>query len=254
MISHEPAAAYRRDVHTLADFDALSFDCYGTLIDWEAGLSDVLVPWAREQGLSLDAEALLAGYAGHEARVEAEHPDLLYPDVLATSLAALGEQLGAPVSQAAAADLGSSVGAWPAFVDSPPALARLAENYKLIILSNVDPVSFAASNARLGVTFDLVLTAAEIGSYKPAPRNFEVLLARTLDLGIAPGRLLHVAQSLFHDHVPAQAAGLETVWIDRRHDRHGSGATPVPTVEVTPTWRFESMEAFASAAAEDMRR
>jgi 2-haloacid dehalogenase len=92
-----------------------------------------------------------------------------------------------------------------------------------------------------------VLTAQDIGSYKPDPRNFEVLLRETARLGIAPGRLLHVAQSLFHDHVPARKAGLPTVWINRRQDRPGWGATPEPPRPVTPDWEFGSMAAFAAA-------
>lgn len=100
---------------------------------------------------------------------------------------------------------------------------------------------------RLGVEFTSVLTAEEIGSYKPSPRNFDALGAEGRRLGVDRGRVLHVAQSLFHDHVPAKRAGLRTVWINRRHDRPGWGATPAPPAEVTPDWEFPSMAAFASA-------
>ncbi|MGA2831090.1 MAG: hypothetical protein ABSF03_33825, partial [Streptosporangiaceae bacterium] len=106
-----------------------------------------------------------------------------------------------------------------------------------------------ASNRRLGVTFTSVLTAQDVGSYKPSPRNFAALLAEAERLGIADGRLLHVAQSLFHDHVPAQRAGLPTVWINRRHDRPGWGATPAPPANVAPAWEFPSMRAFTAGAA-----
>lgn len=112
-----------------------------------------------------------------------------------------------------------SVPGWPAFGDSHAALVSLAEHFKLIILSNVDRASFAGSNQRLAVTFDSVLTAQDIGSYKPSARNFDALLAEARRLGVAEGKLLHVAQSLFHDHIPAKKAGLHTVWINRRHDR-----------------------------------
>ena len=127
----------------------------------------------------------------------------------------LGAQLDAPVSDEEAAAFGASVPDWPAFPDSPEALARLAARYRLIILSNVDRTSFAGSNRRLGVTFTSILTAQDVGSYKPSPRNFAALAAERERLGIPEGRLLHVAQSLFHDHVPAKAAGLPTVWINR---------------------------------------
>jgi putative hydrolase of the HAD superfamily len=232
----------------LADFEALSFDCYGTLIDWEAGICAVLEPWARLAGLGLSGEELLAVYAGHEARIEAEQPAALYPDVLAASFVAVGAELGAAVLPDDARRLAASVPDWPAFPDSHDALTSLAARYKLVILSNVDRTSFAGSNARLGVTFDAVVTAQDVGSYKPSPRNFEALLARTEQLGVRPGGLLHVAQSLFHDHVQAKAFGLPTVWINRRRDRPGWGATPEPAAAVVPDWEFGSMAEFAAAA------
>jgi len=231
----------------LTDFEALSFDCYGTLIDWEAGLSAVLTPWARERGLQLTEEQLLTAYSPVEAAVEAEHPAELYPDVLARSMRLLGGKLGAEVTTEDAARLAGSVPGWPAFADSHDALTALGRRFKLIILSNVDRASFAGSNARLGVEFTSVLTAQDIGSYKPAERNFEALIAEAARLGVGPGRLLHVAQSLFHDHVPAQRAGLRTVWINRRHARPGWGATPEPPAPVTPDWEFPSMAALAAA-------
>lgn len=238
----------------LADFEALSFDCYGTLIDWEGGIAAVLGPWAQRSGLDLDQEQLLAAFAAAEAQAELEHPGELYRDILARSFRLLGDRAGAPVSDADAATLASSVPDWPAFEDSHDALTALGERFELIILSNVDRVSFAGSRARLGVEFTSVLTAEEIGSYKPSPRNFDALLAEVARLGVDRGRLLHVAQSLFHDHVPAKRAGLPTVWINRRHDRPGWGATPPPPADVTPDWEFSSMAAFASAVAAESRR
>jgi 2-haloacid dehalogenase len=233
----------------LADYEALSFDCYGTLIDWEAGIAAVLTAWARENGVDQDAEALLAAYADLEAATEAAQPGARYPQVLATSFCALGGQLGVPVTPEWAAELGNSVPDWPAFPDSAGALASLARQYKLIIVSNVHRAGFAASNERLGVSFDRIITAQDVGSYKPARGHFDALERAVDELGVAPGRLLHVAQSLFHDHVPARSAGLPTVWINRRHDRPGWGATPEPAAAVTPDWTFPSMQAFAAAAA-----
>ena len=232
----------------LADHDALSFDCYGTLIDWEAGIAAVLRPWAGAHGLDLDDEALLAAFAGHEAAAERDHPALLYPQILADSFVATGRDLRAEVTVDDAARLGASVPDWPAFPDSHDALVSLGRRYRLIILSNIDRASFAASNRRLGVDFDAVITAQDVGSYKPSARNFEALMARTQEMGIGAGRLLHVAQSLFHDHVQAKAFGLPTVWINRRHDRPGWGASPPPD-PVSPDWEFRSMAAFAKAAS-----
>ena len=170
-----------------SDFDALSFDCYGTLIDWEAGIAAVLGPWAQSRDLDLTDEALLTAYSGHEARAEAEHPGDLYPLILERSLRDLGAELGVEVTQEDAQRLGRSVPDWPAFGDSHDALTALGERYQLIILSNVDRESFAASNRRLGVTFTSILTAQDIGSYKPAPPNFEALLAEAERLGVATG-------------------------------------------------------------------
>jgi 2-haloacid dehalogenase len=232
----------------ISDFEAISFDCYGTLIDWESGLLAVLRPWALHRELELDDEALLAAYAGYEEQAESEHPRTPYPEILRKCMFALGRDLGAEVTAEDADLLAMSVPDWPAFPDSAAALADLARQYKLIILSNVDRSSFAGSSQRLGVTFDSVLTAQDIGYYKPSPWNFAALQEGARRLGVAEGRLLHAAQSLFHDHVPAKAAGLRTVWINRRHDRPGWGATPAPPVDVTPDWEFPSMADFAAAA------
>ena len=148
------------------------------------------------------------------------------------------------------AAFGASVGRWPAFADSAEALARLHRRFRLVILSNVDRASFAASNHHLGVEFDLVLTAEDVGAYKPSPRSFPALLEGISSIGVSRDELLHVAQSLYHDHEPARAVGLPSVWIDRRHDREGFGATPAPRADdVAPDWTFPSMAAFADVAA-----
>ncbi len=236
-----------------ADFEALSFDCYGTLIDWEAGIASVLRSWADAHGSTLSDEELLVAYSVHEAEAEVAAPTDLYPQILARSMRSLGAALEIPVSDSEANALATSVPDWPAFPDSADALSHLGRRYKLIILSNVDRTSFAGSNRRLGTSFASILTAEDVGSYKPSPRNFAALLVEAARLGIPEGKLLHVAQSLFHDHVPAKAVGLPTVWIDRRHGKPGSGATPKPGIGVTPDWTFPSMAAFAEAVETDSR-
>ena len=235
----------------MGDFDgfrALSFDCYGTLIDWETGIVAALGTWITEAAVDLDPAELLAAFADIASAVERQRPAAPYPEVLGEVLREIGRRHGVTVTRGAADAFGASVGDWPAFEDSPAALTSLGERFKLIILSNVDRRSFRRSNDRLGVEFDLILTAQDIGSYKPSPRNFEALLRKVGELGMEPGALLHVAQSLFHDHVPAKAAGLATAWIDRRGSTPGFGATPPPAMDVEPDWRFPSMEAFAAAA------
>jgi 2-haloacid dehalogenase len=231
----------------LTKFKALSFDCYGTLIDWETGLLAVLAPWAREQGLDVSDAELLLAYADNEAAVQREAPSTRYPDVLATAFRRTGEKLGAQVSDEWAQRLGDSVPDWPAFPDSPDALARLARRYKLIILSNVHRAGFAGSNERLRGDFAAIITAEDVGAYKPAENHFRALDATLPGLGVDRGELLHVAQSLFHDHVPAKREGLPSVWINRRHDRAGWGATPEPSEEWSFDLEFNSMADFADA-------
>jgi 2-haloacid dehalogenase len=229
----------------LTKYKALSFDCYGTLIDWEAGIAAVLSPWAREQGLDLTEEELLLAYADAEASAERETPSAFYPDILASAFRRTGHKLGRSVSDEWARRLGNSVPDWPAFPDSADALTRLAQHYKLIILSNVHRDGFAGSNQRLRGDFAAIITAEDVGAYKPAENHFRALDATLFELGIERAALLHVAQSLFHDHVPAKREGLPSVWINRRHDRPGWGATPEPSDEWSFDLEFNSMGDFA---------
>ena len=227
----------------LTDFAALSFDCYGTLIDWETGMLATLRPWAAGHGLALSDDALLAAFSRNEPSVQAEHPAALYPNILADAFRALGAELGRRVGDEEARAFGQSVKDWPAFPDSADALAYLKRHYKLAILSNVDRASFAHSNRKLGVTFDLIVTAEDAGSYKPTPRNFEMLLERLGGIGVPKDRVLHTAESLFHDHVPAKRFGLATAWIHRRAGKDGFGATRAPDQGVKPDWEVPTMAA-----------
>ncbi len=235
----------------MSDFDqfqALSFDCYGTLIDWESGIANALRPWATRNALTLDDQALIAAHGRHESVVQDEMPDVLYPLILGETLRRVGVDLGALVTDADAKAYGDSVKDWPAFPDSVDSLTRLSKSFKLIIVSNIDRASFASSNPRLGVTFDAIVTAEDVGSYKPRRGHFDRLFEEISRLGVARDRLVHVAESLFHDHEPAAALGLASVWIHRRHELGGTGATATPSGEVSPTWRFTSMAEFAEAA------
>lgn len=232
----------------LGTYRVLGFDCYGTLIDWETGIATALRPWADRRAPGLPAEELIARFGSIEAGVERERPTDPYPEILAEVHRRLGATLGVPVGDDEAQAFGASVGDWPAFPDSADALARLSARYRLVILSNVDRASFAHSNRRLGVEFDLVLTAEELGSYKPDLANFRALLAAVEGMGFDRSRLLHVAESLYHDHEPARELGIDSVWIHRRHGREGFGATHPPAGPVQPRWRFTSMAEFADAA------
>ncbi|HET6601070.1 MAG TPA: haloacid dehalogenase type II [Gaiella sp.] len=222
-------------------FDVLTFDCYGTLIDWETGLLTALRDALPEADVGDDE--LLETYAGHEARAE-RPPYRSYRAVLATGLRGVAADLGLDVDDETVARFSECVRDWPAFPDSAEALDRLHERYRLGVITNCDTDLFAASNEKLGVTFDWVVTAEMARSYKPAPAGFE-LAFETID--VPRGRILHVAQSLFHDHVTAKELGLSSVWIDRRHDRPGAGATP--PAAATPDASYPSMEAFADAVS-----
>jgi 2-haloacid dehalogenase len=219
-------------------FDALTFDCYGTLIDWETGILTALAPHAA----GIDDEALLEAFARHESELEAG-PYMRYADVLAGCLRALGAELGFETTAAEQAAFGQSVKAWPAFADSPDALARLKQRFKLGVITNCDDDLFAASNAKLGVLFDWVITAEQARGYKPRTENFEFAFER-IDVGRE--RILHVAQSLFHDHVPAKALGMTTAWIDRRQGRPGGGATP--PADARPDLTTPDLKSFAALA------
>jgi 2-haloacid dehalogenase len=223
-------------------FDALTFDCYGTLIDWEAGLLGAFRPILDAHGIDAGDEDVLARYGRHEAAAEAG-PYLRYRDVLATGLGGVAAELGFEPTAAEVEAFSGSVADWPAFPDSAAALARLKERFKLGVITNCDDDLFAASNERLGVEFDWVVTAQQVGSYKPDERNFYVAFER---LGLPRERILHVAQSLFHDHVTAQRLRMTSVWIDRRGGRDGSGATP--SAVATPDATFPDMESFAASA------
>ena len=223
-------------------FDALTFDCYGTLIDWETGLLDAFRPVLAAHGVVADDEDVLERYARHEAAAEAG-PYLRYRDVLATGLRGVARELDFEVSDAEAVRFGGSVVDWPAFSDSSAALARLHERFRLGVLTNCDDDLFAASNARLGVTFDWVVTAQQVGAYKPSAANFAALFER---VDVPRERILHVAQSLYHDHAPAKRLDMTTVWIDRRHDRPGAGATPI--ADARPDATYPDMAAFAADA------
>jgi 2-haloacid dehalogenase len=232
----------------LTDFKVLSFDCYGTLIDWETGILAALRPLLSRSGAASDNDAILAEFAAHESAQQAATPDLPYAALLTRVHARLAAAWGVADDPAEAARFGASVGDWPAFPDTVAALAMLQKRYRLVILSNVDRDSFQATRPRLGVPFDAIYTAQDIGSYKPDPRNFAYLIERLAADGFQKSELLHVAQSLYHDHAPANAIGIASAWIDRRQGATGWGATAPPPAGVRYDFRFNSLAEFAESA------
>ena len=231
----------------LTNYKVLTFDCYGTLIDWEAGIYTALQPLLARAARPPSKDAVLETFARHESSQQVETPQMIYSDVLAAVHRRLAREWGIAASDADHRLFGDSVPDWPAFPDSAEALAYLKHHYKLVILSNVDRASFAGSNVRLGVTFDAIYTAQDIGSYKPELSNFHYMLDRLAEIGIAKSDILHTAQSLFHDHAPARAVGLASAWIDRRYATGGFGATMAPPASAGYDVRFNSMADLAAA-------
>ncbi len=225
-----------------ARFDAITFDCYGTLIDWEQGILDALQPVLAPRGIDASEDELLERYARHEAELEAG-PYLPYRAILAESLRRLCAELGFDPSEADADGFARAIGEWPAFHDTAPALRSLHQRFRLGVITNCDRDLFALSNRRLGVTFDWIVAAEDAQAYKPSLAPFE-LAFETID--VPRERILHTAQSLFHDHVPGKQLGLTTVWVDRRHDREGFGATP--PAAATPDLTVPDMKTFAAVA------
>lgn len=204
------------------DFEVLTFDCYGTLIDWETGILETLRPIFAAHRIELIRDRALELYGELETEVE-RGAYREYKTVLRSVLEGLGARFGFVPTADELTRFSMSVKDWPAFPDSAPALQALHRKYRLAIISNIDDDLFAFSARRLQVAFDWIITAQQAKSYKPSLSNFRLAFER---IGVPQRRILHVAQSLFHDIAPANVLGLSTVWVNRRHDREGSGATP----------------------------
>ena len=237
--------------HRLTDFKVLTFDCYGTLIDWETGIWDALQPLLMHNGCeSVTRDVALQAFGMFETRQESETPDMLYPEVLTRVHPAIAGHFGLDTTSELDEVFGRSVALWPAFTDTADALRILKRHYQLVILSNIDRDGFAASNRKLGVEFDAIYTAQDIGSYKPNAANFEYLLSHLRDdLGLESTDVLHTAQSLHHDHVPAKAHGLANAWIDRQRLSEGGhwGATAAVDEHPDTDFLYFSMMEMANA-------
>jgi 2-haloalkanoic acid dehalogenase type II len=235
----------------LTDFKALTFDCYGTLIDWETGIWDALQPVIARNGRSdVTRATALAAFGDAETAQQIATPELAYTAVLEKVHGAVADGFGMATTADLDADFGASVAQWPAFADTAEALRYLKTRFKLFILSNVDRAGIAASGRKLGVKFDGIYTAEDIGSYKPAPANFDYMLDRLRrDFGLEPGDVLHTAQSLFHDHVQARAHGLANAWIDRQRmsESGDRGATAAVDERPVTDFVFFSMAELADA-------
>jgi 2-haloacid dehalogenase len=212
-------------------YRVLTFDCYGTLIDWENGILNALRPLFLAHDIQLSDNNILEQYAEIESALETgEYRP--YRQILEAVVQQFGERFNfAPTPEEITA-LPDSVQNWLPFPDTVAALQRLHQKYKLVILSNIDDALFAGSAKHLQVPFDDVITAEQIGSYKPAITNFKTMMQR---VGVPQDQILHVAQSIHHDIQPASSLGLSTVWVNRRHSQDGAGATPIAKAEADLT-------------------
>lgn len=236
---------------TLKSYRLLSFDVYGTLVDWETGVINGLYESLPTlSGSSFTRRQLLEVYSKHEASQQAETPDMLYSELLSTVLAPVAKDLQLPApTKEQSIEFGASIGKWPAFPDTVDALRRLQQHYKLVVLSNVDRESFSGSNSGPleGIKFDGIFTAQDIGSYKPDLRNFEYLLQEVeAKFGIKRGEVLQTAQSQFHDHQPARKMGIKSAWIVRSGAVMGNVKD-----EVEVGWRFDTLGEMADTVEKE---
>jgi len=234
------------------DFKFLSFDCYGTLIDWESGIWNAFQPVILFNNRNdLTREKVLRNFALLESEQQKQTPSMLYSEILFNVHKKFTEENELKSTDELDKNFGSSVPFWPAFADSADALRILKSKFKLVILSNVNVAGFTSSNRWLGVEFDEIYTAEHVGSYKPNPSNFEYMFDNLKKAHDAEKKdILHVAQSLFHDHVPAKEFGMNTVWIDRQNLSKGGnwGATKVVENQPKPDVIFEDLISFANKA------
>src|SRR5918992_1189615 len=216
-------------------YEVLSFDCYGTLVDWESGIIAGLRPILRGHRVEATDDEILDLHAQTEHKLQAASKRgsyLKYRDILGEEVREAGRRWGFEPSPSDVRALPDSVRYWLPFPDTVNALHTLKGRYKLAIISNIDDGLFALTARYLEVEFDYIVTAEQAGTYKPSPNNFELALER---IGAAPEKILHVAESLFHDHVPAKGMGLDTVWI---HRRGAQGGVVLPRRRrASPTWR-----------------
>ena len=226
----------------LAQFEWLSFDCYGTLIDWESGILGYLRPLLHGKGCVIRDAEILNSYSEFEPRAQSGLYRS-YREVMASVVRDFARELRCQISESEANGLAESIRDWQLFADTVAGLGRLHSRYKLGVLSNIDDDLFAYTAPKLEVRFDAVVTAQQVHSYKPSFNNFEALLRR---YAIPRARLLHVAESLYHDVVPARSLGIASVWVNRRQ-----GKQPAATklVNVKPDLEVPDIKRLAELAA-----
>ena len=212
-----------------SQFEVLSFDCYGTLIDWEGGILPVLKNLLETHNINQSDKQILELFAEFESELEkGTNGYLKYREVLRQVVKKFSERFNFDVTEAELNSLPNSLKNWQPFPDTVEALKALKKRFRLAIISNTDDELFADTAKHLQVEFDWIITAEQVKSYKPSPRNFEFAIQK---MGISPDKLLHVAESIYHDVIPVKAMGLSTVWVNRRVGKEGFGATKAASGE-----------------------
>lgn len=237
----------------LTDFKVLTFDTFGTLIDWQSGILKAFEPLIARIHPRPDRTQIMTRFDEAETAQQTKTPGLIYSELLATVYRTLAKDWGVAIEPGEAARFGASVGDWPAFADSRAALKYLKDHYTLITLTNCDQASYRGTSERLGNPWNAIYTAQEIGSYKPSHRNFDYLLdhVRT-DFGFDRKHILHTAQGLYHDHVPATAMGIATAWIDRRDETQGYAGTMPPPSDYRLDFTFKGMAPMVRAHQKEL--
>jgi 2-haloacid dehalogenase len=226
----------------LTRFKVLTFDCYGTMIDWETGIFSALRPILTTHNQRITDSALLELYS--ELELKAEQGEYLrYRDVLQSVVLGFGERLGFSPTDAEVRSLPESLANWQPFPDTVEALRKLKRRNQLAVMSNIDDDLFAFSAPKLGVAFDHVITAQQAGCYKPCLKMFNLAASR---IGVGREQWLHVGQSIYHDVIPAQSLGIATVWVNRPSPRPGAGAAKAASAK--PDLEVPSLETLADRA------
>lgn len=202
-------------------FEVLTFDCYGTLIDWESGIIKAIRSILDNHTIEMSDAEILEQYAEIESGQELG-VYIKYREILRNVVRTLGTDLRFSPTEAEIESLAESIQHWEPFPDTIEALQLLKKHYKLAIISNIDNDLFTYSEKKLGVKLDWVVTAEQVKYYKPSLQNFEVAFQ---EIGISKDKILHIAQSTYHDIIPAKTIGLTTVWVNRRKGKEGYGAT-----------------------------
>lgn len=231
----------------LSDYAVLTLDCYGTLVDRDSGIVNALMPWLNNVGVTAGRGEILRAFNLAERAKLVTAPGVCYRDVLLEVHDSLAEFFEIKSNQKAAKAFAASIKDWPIHADVPGALAYLKQYYRLVVLTNIDHRSFQRTNKALGVEFDAVYTAEDIGTYKPSMKSFDYLLNRLAKVDITKQQVLHVAGSLRFDHVPAKRRGMSTCWIHRPHNRSRMKGSTTKGIDVHPDFSFESLAALTDA-------